>query len=172
MGEEDGMTWQAGEYFRFERDTRGEEFINTRNEVLVVALTETSEVLLAVEPSAAFGEPVLILPGGTEESDEPHETTANRELQEEVGLRAERLDFLCALRPFSKYLKLTSYVYLARDLSPHPLQGDEGYEIGVEHVPLKGPEGFERLIAEGRLVDARAIAALYTARVFLATGSE
>ncbi len=163
------MTWQAGEYFRFEHNAQGEEFIDTRNEVLVVALAETGEVLLAVEPSAAFGEPVLILPGGTEELDEPHVATANRELQEEVGMRAERLDLLGALRPFSKYLHLTSYVYLARDLSPNRLQGDEGYEVGVEHVPLEGPEGFERLIAEGRLVDARAIAAIYLARGFLTT---
>lgn len=163
------MEWQAGEYFRFERDARGEEFVDTRDEVLVVALSEAGEVILAVEPSAAFGEQALILPGGTTEPGEPHAVTADRELQEEVGLHAGRLDFLGALRPFSKYLRLTSYIYLARDLSPRKLQGDEAYEIGVERAPLEGPDAFERLIAEGQLVDARAVAALYLARSFLAT---
>ena len=159
--------WRAGEYFRSERDARGEEYINTRDEVLVVPLTEAGEVILAVEPSAAFGEPVLILPGGSEEPGEPHATTANRELQEEIGLRADRLDHLGTLRPFAKYLRLTSYLYLARDLTPSRLPGDEGYEIGMERVPLSGPDGFERLVAAGRLTDARVIAALYLARGFL-----
>ncbi|HEU5343665.1 MAG TPA: NUDIX domain-containing protein [Ktedonobacterales bacterium] len=163
------MEWQAGEYFRFERDAQGEVFVGTRNEVLVVALSEAGEVILTIEPSAAFGEQTLILPGGTEEPGEPHEVTADRELQEEVGLHAGRLDFLGALRPFSKYLRLISYVYLARDLSPRKLQGDEAYEIAVERVALEGPDAFDRLIAEGRLVDARVLAALYLTRGFLTT---
>jgi len=168
MREGRGAQWRAGEYFRFERDARGEEFIDTRDEVLVVPLTPAGEVILAVEPSAAFGEPVLILPGGSEEPGEARAATANRELQEEIGLRAGRLDFLGALRPFPKYLRLTSYVYLARDLSPSRLPGDEGYEIGTERVPLDGPDGAARLVAAGRLSDARAIAALHLARGFLA----
>ena len=163
------MEWRANEYFRFERDARGEEFIDTRDEVLVVAVSEGGEVMLAVEPSAAFGEAVLILPGGSEEPNEPHDVTANRELQEEVGVRAGRLDFMGALRPFSKYLRLTSYVYLARDLTLSQLQGDEEHAIGVERVALDGPDSFTRLIAAGRLVDARVIAALYLAQGFLAT---
>jgi hypothetical protein len=87
-----------------------------------------------------------------------------------VGLHAGRLDYLGALRPFSKYFRQTSYVYLARDLAPIRLQGDEKHEIGVERVPLEGPQGFERRIAAGRLIDAQAIAALYLARGFLADG--
>lgn len=51
------------------------------------------------EPSPVFGERVLLLPGGMEEPEETHEETANRELQEEVGLRAERLDYPGELRP-------------------------------------------------------------------------
>ena len=39
---------------------------------------------------------------------------ANRELQEEIGYKAGRLDYLGELRPFSKYLAVRSFVYLAR----------------------------------------------------------
>lgn len=161
------MEWQAGEYFRVERDGRNEAFISARNEVVVVALNNNGEVIFVVEPSAAFGEPVLLLPGGTEEPGEPHMITANRELQEEVGLRASQLDFLGAFRPFSKYLRLTTYMYLARNLTPSQLQGDETHDIGIEGVSLQGPDGFEHLIAIGRLVDARAIAALFLTLNFL-----
>src|SRR5436309_2937554 len=82
--------------------------------------------------------------------------TANHELQEEAGYAAGRLDFLGELRPFSKYLTARSFVYLARALTPSHLQGDETYSIGVEQVPLGE---FEALIAAGRLLDARVIAA-------------
>ncbi len=158
--------WQPNEWFALEVDAHGESYIRpTSDEVLVVALDGGDEVLLACEPSAAFGEPVLILPGGCAEPGEPHEATANRELQEELGFRAARLDPLGELWPWSKYLRVRSHVFLARELTPSRLDGDEGYEIGIERVPLSQ---FELEIAAARLRDARAIAALYLARAFLA----
>jgi hypothetical protein len=83
-----------------------------------------------------------------------------------VGLTAGRLDFLGELRPFSKYLSVRTFVYLARDLSPGQMVGDETYVIEVERVPFAD---FESSIASGRLLDARVIAALYLARAFLSS---
>jgi len=111
--------WEQNEWFALEVDERGESYIRpSSDEVLVVALGEAGEVLVAREPSAAFGEPVLLLPGGCTEPEEPHEVTANRELQEEIGYRAGRLDLLGELRPWSKYLRLRSFIYLAPHI-PH-----------------------------------------------------
>ncbi len=141
--------------------TNGEEVVQAADEALVVPLTAGGEVLLTLEPSAAFGEPTLILPGGIVEAGESPAETANRELQEEIGYKSERLDYLGELRPFSKYLTVRSYIFLARDLIPSKLASDEDYEVGLERVPLSD---FESLIANGRLHDARVIAALYMAR--------
>ena len=152
-----------GDYFSIHLDADGIEFVRTGDEVLIVPLTAEGEVILTIEPSTAFGEPTLILPGGETEPGEPHAETANRELQEEIGYQAGRLDFLGELRPFSKYLTVRTFVYLAHDLTPSQLEGDEDYAIGVERVPLAE---FESLIAAGRLLDARVIAALYMARNF------
>src|SRR5690349_7430833 len=91
-------------YLMLERDENGLEFVRGDDEVLVVALTDANEVLLIVEPSAAFGGDVMILPGGKIESGEHHAVTANRELQEEAGYAAHRLTFLDELLPWSKYL--------------------------------------------------------------------
>jgi ADP-ribose diphosphatase len=154
-----------GTYFALEADPIHGELVRCGDETLVVALTDDGEVLLTIEPSAAFPGPTLILPGGSTSPDVPKAETANQELQEEVGLRAERLDFLSELRPFSKYLTVRTFVYLARGLAPSRLIGDEAYAIDVERVPLAS---FESLIAAGRLMDARVVAALYLARAFLA----
>jgi ADP-ribose diphosphatase len=157
------ITYQ-GAYLAIHSHPIHSEFVEMGDEVLVVPLTADGEVLLAIEPSAAFEEPIIILPGGETEQGEEYSKTAWRELQEEVGYIPQRLDFLGELRPFSKYLTTRSFVYLARDLIAGQLEGDEGYPILVERVPLAA---FETLIEAGRLLDARVIAALYMARAFL-----
>jgi 8-oxo-dGTP pyrophosphatase MutT (NUDIX family) len=149
------------------RSRDGIDYIRGGDEMLVVALDGEGSVLLIVEPSAAFDQPVLVLAGGEVEPDEPRNLTANRELQEEIGLKAGRLDFLGELLPWSKYLEARSFVYLGRDLTESRLQGDEGYDIIVERVPL---DSFESWIASGRLRDSRVIAALYLARAFVGAG--
>ena len=158
-----------GKYFALLADKVHGEMVQARDEVLVVALTAQNEVLLTCEPSAAFDEPVLILPGGQVEPGESHDLTANRELREETGFMAARLDFLGELRPFSKYLAVRSFVYLARRLESNPLPGDENYPIGLRRVLL---QDFEDLINAGQLSDARVIAGLCLARHFIANHSQ
>jgi 8-oxo-dGTP pyrophosphatase MutT (NUDIX family) len=132
-----GETTDQGDYFSIHLDADGIEFVRTGDEVLIIPLTAGGQVILTLEPSAAFGQPTLILPGGETEPGEPHAETANRELQEEIGYQAGRLDFLGELRPYSKYLTVRSFVYLARELTPSRLKGDEEYEISVEQVLLE-----------------------------------
>ena len=157
----------AGRYFSILADADGTEFVRADDEVLVVALSEQGEVLLIKEPSPAFNAQTFVLPGGCAEDGEEFSLAANRELQEEVGFRATMLNYLGELRPFSKYLAVRSHVYLARHLTPSELPRDEDYDIEVSRVSL---DGFEALIGDGRLLDARVIAALYLARAF--TGRE
>src|SRR5690348_15639331 len=62
------------------------------DEVLVVALASGlasgDEVLLSREPSAAFGDHTIVLPGGEIHPGEDQKAAANRELQEELGWAA------------------------------------------------------------------------------------
>jgi 8-oxo-dGTP pyrophosphatase MutT (NUDIX family) len=154
----------AGKYFSILTDSDGTEFVQTGDEVLVVALAEQDEVLLIKEPSPAFGAQTLVLPGGSVEDEEEFSVTANRELQEEVGLRATQLDYLGEIRPFSKYLTVRCHVYLARQLASSELKGDESYEIEVSRVSLWD---FEAMMEDKQLLDARVIAALHLARAFM-----
>ena len=148
------------DYFSLEKGDHGD-FVRSGDEVLVVALDDEHNVILSIEPSTAFGEKVLIIAGGEIEPGEDVKETGNRELQEEVGYAAGSLLDLGELRPYSKYLAVRSFIVLARDLVPKRLEGDEGYAIETIRVPL---DSFESLIDEGRLLDARVIAALFLAR--------
>lgn len=153
-------------YFEIAEDSAGDEYVICSDEVLMIPLTGKGDVLFIREPAPAFGrEQPLLLPGGTVEDGEALAATANRELQEEVGYRAARVEKLVTLRPWSKYLRVTSHIFLARDLTPSKLDGDEGYEIILEPRPLAT---LDTLIQSGELRDARVIAALLLARDRLA----
>ena len=158
------------EYFFLKKDKHGEDFIESFDEVLIVPIDQDESVLFARELSPAFAHiPVLILPGGTIEDDEPWEAAANRELQEEIGMRANHLEYLGELWPWSKYLAVRSHLFLARDLVPSKLPGDEAEPVEMVRIPWNE---IDPMVADGRLNDARAIAALYRVRLALATSKD
>ncbi len=155
----------ASVYFRIEQDHQGTEFVRMGDEVVIVPLLDDGRVILVIEPSPAFGVPTILLPSGELRDGEGHRETANRELQEEIGMQAGRWDDLGELQANARYFAVRSFLYLARELGPSSLQGDEDYEIGQIWVDMKD---IDRMIAAGELVDARTIAGLCLARDFLA----
>jgi 8-oxo-dGTP pyrophosphatase MutT (NUDIX family) len=151
-------------YFQLMADAEGVGFIHCGDGVLVVPMTGDGQVLLAIERSPAFGREILTLVSGAVEEGEPLEETANRELQEELGWRADRIDFLGEIHPF-KYLDSRQFVFLARGLVLRKLEGDERHPVRTRSVSLSAWPG---LCERGELQDALAIAALCLAESYLA----
>ena len=154
-------------YFKLMADTHGAGFVHCGDGVLVVPVTEEGQVLMAFEWSPAFNREILVAVGGSVEADEPLEETANRELQEELGWRARRIQFLGEIHPF-KYLTSRQFVFLARDLSPSKLTGDEQHQVSTREVPI---DAWLDLCLRGELQDAPSITALCLARDFLSKES-
>ena len=150
----------AAAYFTLRADAEGVEYVHCGDGVVVVPLTGDGEVLLAVEYSPAFGREILTLVGGSVDQGESLEEAANRELQEELGWRAERLELLAELHPF-KYLDSRQFLFLAQGLVPGRLQGDERHPVRTRSIPL---DGWMELCVRGELQDALAIAALSLAQ--------
>jgi ADP-ribose diphosphatase len=150
-------------YLALMADDEGVGFVQCSDGVVVVPLTEDGLVLLAVERSPAFDAEVLGLVGGAVEEGESLEETANRELQEELGWRGARVDFLGELHPF-KYLASRQFAFLVRELTASRLPGDEVHPVRARAVPL---DGFSALCERGELMDTTAIAALGLAARFV-----
>ena len=144
----------------FERD-----IVHHPGAVSVVPVVDQGEsVLLVRQYRAAIDQDLLEIPAGKRDVDgEPPEGTAARELAEEIGMRAGRLDKLAEFYNSPGFCDERSYVFLGRDLTEcaTDLQGIEEQHMTIERVPLVDVPG---LIATGDIIDAKTIIGLCLAR--------
>lgn len=131
---------------------------------LIVPLLEDGSVVFIEEYFYAIDEYQLGLLKGRIEAGENEFTTANKELQEEIGFKAQKLDKLATVTMSPGYNTQKTHLFLARNLVESKLKGDEEYEIKIIKYPL---DKFEDLIDQNKLVESRMIAALYLSRRFL-----
>lgn len=135
-----------------------------RPAVMVVAVNDADEVMLIREYAAGFHENQLTLPKGAAERGESLEQAANRELKEEVGLGARRIEWLKSLNLSPGHMGFTINVMLARDLYPERLPADEPELPEVVPWPLARVAD---LIERPDFAEARALAALYLVSLHL-----
>ncbi|HET9077497.1 MAG TPA: NUDIX hydrolase [Acidimicrobiales bacterium] len=151
---------------RFER-----EVVHHPGAVVVVPVTSGGRAVMVRQYRAAVQAELLEVPAGKRDVDgEPTEETARRELIEEVGRRAGRLDLLARFYNSPGFTDEFTWLYLARDLEevPHDRQGFEEMAMSVEEVDLADvPE----LIRSGAIRDAKSIIGLCLAREVVQGGT-
>jgi ADP-ribose pyrophosphatase len=130
--------------------------IEHRGGVTLVALDPDGRLLLVRQYRHAVGRELLELPAGTLDAGEAPEVCAQRELQEETGYRAGRLERLGGFYTAPGYCTEYLHVFLCTELVVDPLQGDED---AIEVVPLPLDEAL-RMISSGEIEDAKTAAAL------------
>lgn len=129
-----------------------------------VVPVDGDEVVLVRQFRAAVDREVLEIPAGKRDVDgEAPEATAQRELAEEVGLRAGRLEKLVSFYNSIGFSDELSHVYLGTELEPaeQDLQGHEEQHLTIERIRL---DDVPALLASGDLVDAKTIIGLTLAR--------
>jgi 8-oxo-dGTP pyrophosphatase MutT (NUDIX family) len=140
----------------FERDV-----VHHPGAVSVVPLLDgAATAVLVRQYRAAVDRDLLEIPAGKRDVvGEAPEVTAHRELAEEIGMRAGRLQQLAEFFNSPGFCDEHSFVFMALDLEPcdNSLQGVEEQHMTVEHVALND---VPRLIATGELVDAKSIIGL------------
>lgn len=135
-----------------------------RAAVMVVALNDADELVLIREYAAGFHEMQLTLVKGAVDHGESLEEAANRELKEEVGFGARRIEFIKKLNLAPGHMGFTINLLLARDLYPERLPGDEPEPPEVVTWPLAD---LDDLIGGDEFREARAIAGLFLVRQHL-----
>lgn len=161
-----------GRAFKIRRDTLKApdgretkyEIIEHGGSVVIVPIDEEGNILFVRQYRHAAGLDLLELPAGTRDGDEPYEECAAREIREETGMEAGKLqrvgDFYLAPGYSSEFMA----VFVATDLKHNPLPGDDDEFLQVEKVPAK--DAME-MFARGDVPDAKSLAAWLLAKPFL-----
>jgi ADP-ribose pyrophosphatase len=151
--------FEAPDGHRFERDV-----VHHPGAVSVVPLLDNGDAVLVRQYRAALDRELLEIPAGKRDVEgEDPVVTAQRELGEEVGLRAAHLDLLAEFYNSPGFSDEHSYTYLATGLTSVAAapDGAEEREMQIEHIALSSVPD---LIASGDLVDAKSIIALLLTR--------
>ena len=135
---------------------------------VVMAPVENGRVLMVRQWRAAVGRALLELPAGKRDvTGEPPETTAARELEEEIGRSPGRLTLLAEFFNSPGFCDEHSHLFCATELERLPERravSAEEHAMTVEPVALATvPE----LIARRELVDAKSIIGLLLTREHL-----
>ncbi|UCE00390.1 MAG: NUDIX hydrolase [Chloroflexota bacterium] len=132
--------------------------------VTLIPINSDGKLLFVRQYRHAVGRMLLELPAGTLDAGEKPEDCALREIREETGMSASRLEKVGEFFLVPGYSTEYMYIYLASGLQSAPLPGDEDEFITVEAVDLaRIPE----LISKGDLRDAKSLAALFLAKPYL-----
>lgn len=132
--------------------------------VMVVAMLDQKRALLVEEYCVGVEGYQLSLPKGLIEPGEEILAAAERELKEEAGYGARRLEHLTEFTLSPGYMTQRIQVVLAEDLYPARLLGDEPEPLKVESVDLRA---LLLLIDDPRFSEGRSLAALYLVRDLL-----
>lgn len=126
--------------------------------VVVVAQNDKHEILFIKESSYVINKRLLQLPMGKIEEGESAEIAANRELQEETGLRAKAIVQKGSYYQNHRRSTNKGMVLLASDLEASELQADEE-EQDIEKVWLPVRQVASE-IANGNIIDADTLSSL------------
>jgi ADP-ribose pyrophosphatase len=125
--------------------------------VLILPLLADGRVVMIRNRRHTVGEELWELPAGTLEVGEDPALCAARELTEETGYTAGRIESLGWFYTSPGVLTEKMYCFVAHELTEGKQDLEDNEQIKVERV---GREEILRLIQENKIVDAKSMAAL------------
>ena len=161
-----------GRAFKIRRDTLKTpdgketkfEIIEHGGSVIIIPVDADGNILFVRQYRHAAGKDLLELPAGTRDGDEPYEDCAAREIREETGMEAGKLEKVGEFYLAPGYSTEFMGVFIATDLKPNPLEADFDEFLSVEKIPVQ--EALQRA-ERGEVPDAKSLAALLLALKFL-----
>ena len=140
------------------------EIIEHGGSVIVIPVDENGNLLFVRQYRHATGRDLIELPAGTRDGEEPYEECAAREIREETGMGAGKLEKIGEFYLAPGYSTEFMGVFLATDLKHNPLDPDADEFLSVEKMSVK--KAFE-MAERGEMPDAKSLAALFLAKPHL-----
>lgn len=126
---------------------------------VVVPVTDDGKIVLVRQFRYPIQRILLELPAGKLEPEEDPMLCASRELTEETGYTAAKVEPLGFIFTSPGFCTEKIYMYVATGLTPGEFNREEG-EIGME-IHEHTVEEIEKMIVDGIIVDAKTIGGIY-----------
>ena len=130
------------------------EIVVHKGSAVIVPLFDDGTVALARQYRHAAGKSLLELPAGTLEAGEDPLTGAIRELEEEIGVTAVKIEKLCEFYVSPGFLTEKMHVYLATELTHVGQKLDADELLTIERYTF---DQLNSMIAAGEIEDAKTI---------------
>ena len=140
------------------------EIIEHGGSVVIIPVDAQGNIHFVRQYRHAAGIDLLELPAGTRDDDEPYEDCAAREIREETGMAAGKLQKVGEFYLAPGYSTEFMAVYLATELKHNPLEADDDEFLEVEKISIE--KAFE-MAEKGEIPDAKSLAALLLVKPYL-----
>ncbi len=124
---------------------------------VVIPILDDGRIVMIHNVRHAAGEELLELPAGTLEADEAPIKTAARELEEETGYVAGRVEPLLSFFSTPGVCTELMHAFIATELSVGEPRMEGGEQVRVE---IRGRDSLRRALCDGSIRDGKTLAAL------------
>lgn len=134
-----------------------------RSSVMIIPI-HNNHIIFVKEYAVGPERYELTFPKGVVDQGEAPIESANRELQEEIGFAARKIEPLRPLYSGPSHMYGLMHLFVAQDLYPSQLEGDEPEPLEIIHYPL---EKIDELLADPNFGESRNLSALFLLKEYL-----
>ncbi len=125
--------------------------------VMIIPILKNDFIFIR-EYAAAIDNYSLTFPKGKIDNGESALVAANRELQEEIGYKSDKITQIFTLDLAPGYMDHKTHIILAENLLPSKLDGDEPEDLEIVKC---NRNNINKILLESNNIDSRALASLY-----------
>ena len=145
-------------------NTSQREIVRHPGAAAVVPVLDSGKVAMVRQYRYSIGQATLEIPAGKLDEGEDILACAHRELKEETGFSAKRMDKLLPYVSSPGFTDEVIHIYLARGLTPGEAGGDDDEFIETEEYELST---LIDMILAGEICDGKTVAGILTAAEYL-----
>ncbi len=149
---------ELGINFSKDIDRKYEIISGTGTGAVMVLPILNNNLIFIKEYAAAIDDYSLTFPKGKIDNQEKILDAANRELQEEIGFKANKMINAYTLDLAPGYINHKTYIIIASELEPSKLRGDEPEELEIIRCPIASISAF---LLKQKNIDSRVFAAIF-----------
>ena len=134
------------------------EYILHPGAAAILPILDTGEIILVEQYRHAVKQVFLEVPAGKKDRGEAPELTAARELEEETGYRAQKMEFMTVIHPVIGYADEAIYLYKATGLVPGPQKLDPGEFLEIKKFTSAE---LKEKVKKGEITDVKTLTCLF-----------